>query len=137
MILIERFVKFSYYLLLWCAFEYFIEKAQYKKKMLLLLLLYRYFLEKHMVYFRHTMELPTNSCIQCTRTCMVYKGEQMKNLHTSTTNLAWENSWHCHDTTTGFPIKWHLRNECRNSILMTHPYPDLGCASDWSCHIGK
>ena len=35
------------------------------------------------------------------------------------------------DATTGFPAKWHLRNEHRNSILMTHHYPDLGSASDW------
>ena len=33
--------------------------------------------------------------------------------------------------TTGFPAKWHLENECRNSILMTCHYPDLGSASDW------
>ena len=35
------------------------------------------------------------------------------------------------DATTGFPTKWRLRNEHRNSILMTHHYPDLGSASDW------
>ena len=35
------------------------------------------------------------------------------------------------DATTGFPAKWRLRNEHRNSILMTCPYPDLGSASDW------
>ena len=35
------------------------------------------------------------------------------------------------DDTTGFPAKWRLRNECRNSILMTCHYPDLGSASDW------
>ena len=29
------------------------------------------------------------------------------------------------DATTGFPAKWRLRNECRNSILMTRHYPDL------------
>ena len=28
--------------------------------------------------------------------------------------------------TTGFPAKWRLRNERRNSILMTRHYPDLG-----------
>ena len=28
-----------------------------------------------------------------------------------------------------FPKKWHLRNECRNSILMIRHYPDLGSAS--------
>ena len=25
----------------------------------------------------------------------------------------------------------------RNSILMTRHYPDLGSASDWSCHVGN
>ena len=35
------------------------------------------------------------------------------------------------DATTGFPAKWRLRNECRNSILITRHYPDLGIASDW------
>ena len=42
--------------------------------------------------------------------------------------LAWENIRHA---TTGFPTKWRLRNERRNSILMTRHYPDLGSASDW------
>ena len=46
---------------------------------------------------------------------------------------AWEKRWHC-NATTGFSMKWHLRNECRNSILMTCHYPHLGSASDWSCH---
>ena len=32
-----------------------------------------------------------------------------------------------YDATTGFPAKWHLRNERRNSILMTYPpLPILG-----------
>ena len=35
------------------------------------------------------------------------------------------------NATTSFPAKWHLRNEGRNSILMTGHYPDLGNASDW------
>ena len=35
------------------------------------------------------------------------------------------------DATTGFPAKWRLRNERRNSILMTRHYPDLGSNSDW------
>ena len=26
------------------------------------------------------------------------------------------------------------QNDCRNSILMAHCYPDLGSSSDWSCH---
>ena len=33
--------------------------------------------------------------------------------------------------TTGFPAKRRLRNERRNSILMTRHCPDLGNASDW------
>ena len=37
------------------------------------------------------------------------------------------------DATTGFPAKWRLRNDYRNSILMTCHYPDLGSAFDWSC----
>ena len=41
------------------------------------------------------------------------------------------------DATTGFPAKWRLRNERRNSILMTRHYPDLGSASDWSCRVGN
>ena len=35
------------------------------------------------------------------------------------------------EATTGFPAKWRLRNERRNSILMTRHYPDLSSASDW------
>ena len=44
---------------------------------------------------------------------------------------AWANSRHSYDTATGCPVKWPLRNMCRNSILMKHHYPTLGCASDW------
>ena len=40
-----------------------------------------------------------------------------------------------HDTLSGFPAKWHLRNERRCCwiyfILMTRHYPDLGNAFDW------
>ena len=35
------------------------------------------------------------------------------------------------DATTGFPTKRRLRNERRNSILMTLHYADLDSASDW------
>ena len=41
------------------------------------------------------------------------------------------------DVTTGFPTKWRLRNECRNSILMSCHYSDLDSASDWSCCAGN
>ena len=53
-------------------------------------------------------------------------------------NLAWVLSLRKQPTfgkaTTGFPAKWRLRNERRNSILMTRHYPDLvsamiGCAA--------
>ena len=43
--------------------------------------------------------------------------------------IAWETdhtSWHHH----WFPLKWCLRNNHRNSILMTCHYPDLDSASD-------
>ena len=40
------------------------------------------------------------------------------------------------DATTGFPAKSRLRNEHRNSIVMTCHYPDLGSASDWLCCVG-
>ena len=36
-----------------------------------------------------------------------------------------------HHATTGLPAKWRLGNECRNSRVITHHYPDLGSASDW------
>ena len=32
----------------------------------------------------------------------------------------------------GLPIKWCLRNKCRNSIPVTFYYLDLGSNSDWS-----
>ena len=35
------------------------------------------------------------------------------------------------DATTGFPSVWRLRKECRNFILMTCHYTDLGSAPDW------
>ena len=41
------------------------------------------------------------------------------------------------DATNGLTAKWRLRNERRNSILMTRHYPDLGSASDWSCRVGN
>ena len=41
------------------------------------------------------------------------------------------------NATTGFPAKRRLRNKRRNSLLMTRHYPDLGCASDWSCRVGN
>ena len=35
------------------------------------------------------------------------------------------------DAIIGFPAKWRLRSERRNSILMTRHYSDLDSASDW------
>jgi len=37
----------------------------------------------------------------------------------------------CRDVTSSFPAKWRLRNDRRNSILMTRHYPDLGCMCSW------
>ena len=34
------------------------------------------------------------------------------------------------NTTTGVPAKWCRGNECKNSILMKRPHPDLANASD-------
>ena len=36
---------------------------------------------------------------------------------------------------TGFLVKWRLRNDRRNSILMTCHYLNLSSASDWSCWV--
>ena len=38
---------------------------------------------------------------------------------------------------TGFPVKWRLRNERRNRILMTRHYPGLVNGSDWSFCVGN
>ena len=51
--------------------------------------------------------------------------------------VAWEKQPTFGNANTGFPAKWHLRNERRNSILMTCHYTDLSSASDWSCHEGN
>ena len=42
-----------------------------------------------------------------------------------------------HDSTIGFPTKWCLRNDNRNSTLTMHQHPDPGSASDWlkNCFI--
>ena len=37
----------------------------------------------------------------------------------------------------GFPAKWRLRNERRNSILMTCHHLDPGSASEWSFPVGN
>ena len=52
-------------------------------------------------------------------------------LPTERSLLAWKKQPTFHDTTTSFPAKGRLRNERRNSILMTRYHPDLGSASDW------
>ena len=41
------------------------------------------------------------------------------------------------DASTGLLSKGPLRNERRNSILMTCQYTDLGSASDWMCREGS
>ena len=41
------------------------------------------------------------------------------------------------NTTTGFPVKWRLRNDYRNFILLRCQYLVLGSASKWSWVKGK
>ena len=41
------------------------------------------------------------------------------------------------DAITGFPAKWLIRNDRRNSVLMTRRYPDLGGASDLSFRAAR
>ena len=41
------------------------------------------------------------------------------------------------NTITGFPVKWRLRNDCRNFILLRCQHLVLGSASDWSWVKGK
>ena len=52
-------------------------------------------------------------------------------------SIAWENNRHLVTLPLAFPQKRRRRNERRNYILMTHHYPDLGSASDWSCCVGN
>ena len=39
--------------------------------------------------------------------------------------------------TTAFSVRWRLRNEPRNSILMTRQYPGMGSVSDWLKQISR
>ena len=53
----------------------------------------------------------------------------MRNHHSQSvpsSNLAWEKSRHF-----ATPPKWRLRNDCKNSILITCHFPDLNSSSDW------
>ena len=45
--------------------------------------------------------------------------------------IACESSRYFCGSTTDFPLKLRLRNDCKNSILMTWHCPDLGRDSDW------
>ena len=54
-----------------------------------------------------------------------------------TCQMNWESGQHF-GTPSGFPVKWSLRNERRNSILMmTCHYPDPGGSSDWMKQISN
>ena len=53
------------------------------------------------------------------------------NLDHHQAGVAWENSWHFHDTTTAFLAKWCPRNNWRNSILWWLDVSQLGSTSDW------
>ena len=51
--------------------------------------------------------------------------------------LVWPEKNSLHFATPPLVSKWRLKNERRNSILKKQHYPDLGNASDWSCHVGN
>ena len=57
----------------------------------------------------------------------IWDTNHRKNDRDAPTNIAWENSRHfAMPPQRRFLAKWHLRNERKNSILMTHHYPDVG-----------
>ena len=75
------------------------------------------------------MKLSGNSIFSCLWKHILYffQGEGHCLNHSS--NVSLPNSLRkkpFYDVATEFPAKWRFRNECRNSILMTHHYPDLG-----------
>ena len=65
-------------------------------------------------------------------------GEDEESRYNNTrTFIAWENGRHFATPPTVPPPKWRLRDERRNSILMTRHYPDLGSVSEWSQGVGS
>lgn len=62
---------------------------------------------------------------------------QIKCLIKGNFSLPSKNRMAFHNTTTGFPTKWYLRNCWINSILLTCHYPELSSASDCSCDKGN
>ena len=81
--------------------------------------------------------------VRCVRACERYENawevwERVRNMrvwerydeNTLKIYSLWKQPTFC-DATTGFPTKRRLRNERRNSILMTLHYSDLSSASDW------
>ena len=59
--------------------------------------------------------------------------QETKGLWNASNSLSWEKQQTFRDPTTSFPAEWRLRNKCRNSMLMTCHWPDLGRVSDWTC----
>ena len=52
--------------------------------------------------------------------------------------IAWENSRHFATSSgIGFPAKWNLRNECRNSTLMTRLHPNLYRSAVFSGYVSE
>ena len=67
-------------------------------------------------------------------------GHRHLRILSTTLKVAWENSRYFTTPPLFSPrvdAKWSLRNERRNSILITRHYPDLCSASDWSCREGN
>ena len=63
--------------------------------------------------------------------------QETKGLWNASNSLSWEKQQTFRDPTTSFPAEWHLRNKCRNSMLMTCHWPDMGRVSDWTCCAGN
>ena len=89
------------------------------------------------------MPCATESAVYCSCVYLLLSGWQTSQLsctwlveYRASEKLASENNRHLATLPLVFPPN-NIRNERRNSILMTRDYPDLGNASDWSCRVGN
>ena len=80
-----------------------------------------------------TSRTTTTTTTTTTRRKKIY----WRTLHVVRIAIAWEKSRHLVTPSLACPAKWRLRNDCRNSKLMTCHCPYLSCASDWSWREGN